>query len=141
MAMLLNKRTGRTEFSIQVLSILGLLWLCVRIIASLGDAPNDILLPFRIGNLSQSTFHALLWIPLILALIVPAALAIPRLRDAGKPTPFATLALIPGFNFVILIGLALLPPQEARKGTKPLSMHGCPTDCSEARLLASRQAH
>lgn len=116
MAMLLNKRTGRTEFSIQVLSILGLLWLCVRIIASLGDAPNDILLPFRIGNLSQSTFHALLWIPLILALIVPAALAIPRLRDAGKPTPFATLALIPGFNFVILIGLALLPPQEARKG-------------------------
>lgn len=116
MAVQTEKKTGRPRFAIQVLVTLALLWISLRIVASLGDAPADMLLPFWIGSLSKSSFHEALWIPLLLALLIPTALSIPRLRDAGKPTPLAVLALVPGVNVVVLIGFALLPTRDTRAG-------------------------
>ena len=113
-----KRGTGRAEFAIQVIATLGILWLSVRMIAACGNLQYSGLLPFGMSSLSQSSFHDLLWIPLLLALAIPAAFSVARLRDAGQPTPFAALALIPVLNIIVLAGFALLPSREFRAGDR-----------------------
>lgn len=111
-------RTGRAAFAIQVIATLGLLWMSARIIAAFGSPESGALLPFQLDTLSSSSLHHLLWIPLLLALAVPAALSIPRLSDAGYPTPLAALAVIPVVNLGVLVWFALLPSRELRVGDR-----------------------
>lgn len=123
-----SHQMGRPLFTILVSATVGLLWMGVRTIAASGSSPITEGVPFGVTSLSQSATHEWLWIPLLLTLVIPAVLSIPRLRDAGRPTPFAALALIPGLNFLCLGWFALLPSRDARQGDQtsldPWMPHG-----------------